>query len=277
MKLKKFIKSVIATTLAAAVCLGSASAAKAAGGQWMNTNGRWWYQNADGSYQKGQWMEDGGKWYYFDEEGYMDCSGYRQGYWLNSDGSYDAKYSGGKWYQSNKGWWWSDKTGWYPKDQWVRIDGLYYHFNSYGYLDVDTWVGDYYVDKSGVWLPDASKDTFTGSYHEEIAGRGTIAIVKVGENYTVKVTWPDSAYKYFYWEITGKFDSKGVMNYKNAVCSVYVYVVNGNLTVDNGKQTPYDKYTNGTGTIKINGSKLEWVEKDGNGKQIQKSTFIKNK
>ena len=276
MRIKKLIKSVIATTLAAVICLGTANVAKAAGGQWMNSNGRWWYKNADGSYQKNQWMEDGGKWYYFDDEGYMDCGGYRQGYWLNADGSYDAKYSGGKWNQNNQGWWWADKSGWYPKAQWVRIDGKYYYFYDSGYLAVDTWVGDYYVDKNGAWDTSAAKDKYTGKYHEKVAGRGNMEIVKLGNSYSVKITWPESASKYFYWEISGTFDVKGVMSYKNAVCTVYVYDKDGNLTVDGGKQTPYNKYTNGTGTIKINGSKLEWVEKDGAGKQIQKSEFAKD-
>ena len=67
MRLKRLVKTAIATTLAAFVCLGTVNVANAAGGQWMNTNGQWWYKNADGTYQKDQWMEDGGKWYYFDE------------------------------------------------------------------------------------------------------------------------------------------------------------------------------------------------------------------
>ena len=35
--------------------------------------GRWWYQNADGSYPKGGWWQDpvNGTWYFFDEQGYM--------------------------------------------------------------------------------------------------------------------------------------------------------------------------------------------------------------
>ncbi|MBO5610332.1 MAG: hypothetical protein J5929_08235 [Eubacterium sp.] len=277
MRIKKLIKSVIATTLAAVICLGTANVAKAAGGQWMNSNGRWWYKNADGSYQKNQWMEDGGKWYYFDEDGYMDYEGYRQGYWLNTDGSYNASYSGGKWYVNNKGWWWADKSGWYPKDVWLKIDGKYYHFSADGYLDTDRWIGSYYVDKNGAWDPTAVKDSYVGEYHEKIAGRAYIVVSKSGNQYEISARWPDSAAKHYEWVIKGTFDSKGVMTYKNAKCTVFVFDTNGNYTKDNGKMTPYDKYTNGTGTIKINGSKLEWVEKDGAGKQIQKSEFVKDK
>ncbi|KXB35563.1 thermonuclease family protein [Atopobium deltae] len=40
---------------------------------WKQTNGRWWYQEADGSYPKNQWRALGSKldWYYFDASGYM--------------------------------------------------------------------------------------------------------------------------------------------------------------------------------------------------------------
>lgn len=34
-------------------------------------DGRWWYQNEDGSYPANQWQEIDGKQYYFDTEGYM--------------------------------------------------------------------------------------------------------------------------------------------------------------------------------------------------------------
>lgn len=41
-------------------------------GMWKSTeDGRWWYQNEDGSYPKNNWREIAGKWYFFDEEGYM--------------------------------------------------------------------------------------------------------------------------------------------------------------------------------------------------------------
>ena len=278
MRLKGLVKTAIATTLAAFVCLGTVNVANAAGGQWMNTNGQWWYKNADGTYQKDQWMEDGGKWYYFDEEGYMDCDGYRQGFWLNADGSYDPKYSGGKWYVNATGWRWADKSGWYPKNLWVRIDGKYYHFSTSGYLDINKWIGSYYVDKNGAWDPTVVKDDYAGDYHEKIAGRGQITIKKSGTQYNVSITWPDSAAKHFEWEFTGTFNSKGVMTYKDATCTIIVFDKNGNYAKDEkGLQTPYKEYANGTGTIKINGNTLEWVENDGRGSLIQKSTFIKDK
>ena len=45
--------------------------------------GRWWYQNADGSYPKGGWWQDpaNGIWYFFDEQGYMQTG------WIDWNGS----------------------------------------------------------------------------------------------------------------------------------------------------------------------------------------------
>lgn len=45
--------------------------------------GRWWYQNADGSYPKGGWWQDpaNGTWYFFDEQGYMQTG------WIDWNGN----------------------------------------------------------------------------------------------------------------------------------------------------------------------------------------------
>lgn len=39
--------------------------------QWVQTGGRWWYRNADGSYPKSSWKQIDNQWYYFDAYGYM--------------------------------------------------------------------------------------------------------------------------------------------------------------------------------------------------------------
>ena len=41
-------------------------------GEWkQESDGRWWYQNEDGSFPKEQWMKISGNDYYFDMNGYM--------------------------------------------------------------------------------------------------------------------------------------------------------------------------------------------------------------
>lgn len=62
----------------------------------------------------------------------MDYSEYRDGCWLNSDGSWNTAYSGGHWLQNSVGWYYVDGN-WYPRNQYLWIDGIQYYFNSYGY------------------------------------------------------------------------------------------------------------------------------------------------
>lgn len=47
---------------------------KAAKGQWIKQDGRWWYRHADGSYTTNGWEQIDGKWYYFDRYGWMLAS-----------------------------------------------------------------------------------------------------------------------------------------------------------------------------------------------------------
>lgn len=42
-----------------------------ASAEWKKQDGKWWYQNEDGSYPMSQWKEIDGKQYYFDSNGYM--------------------------------------------------------------------------------------------------------------------------------------------------------------------------------------------------------------
>lgn len=43
-----------------------------AAGEWKQTaDGRWWFDQGNGSYPADGWMEIGNKWYFFDAEGYM--------------------------------------------------------------------------------------------------------------------------------------------------------------------------------------------------------------
>ncbi len=141
-------------------------------GEWKGNSTGWWYQYSDGSYASNKWEKISGKWYYFGSSGYMttgwkqignkwyyfdssgsmktgwvksgsdwyylcsdgtmDYSEYRDGYWLNADGSWDTSYSGGHWDQNSNGWWYED-NGWYPKNEWLWVNGKNYHFNSFGY------------------------------------------------------------------------------------------------------------------------------------------------
>ena len=101
-------------------------------GQWKEDATGYWYEDESGWYPVSQWQKIDGKWYYFTADGYMDYSEYRDGYWLQADGSWDEVSSNGRWCQDSTGWWYED-DGWYPKNQNLWIDGVKYYFNAEGY------------------------------------------------------------------------------------------------------------------------------------------------
>lgn len=57
---------------------------------WKQTDGKWWYQNGDGTYPSGEWKKIGGEWYLFDEHGYITKGWYKDGdkwYYFNENGA----------------------------------------------------------------------------------------------------------------------------------------------------------------------------------------------
>ena len=122
----------------------------AAGESWKCNSNGWWYEYSDGSYAMG-WTEIDGYWYFFTGSGYMDYSEYRDGCWLNADGTWNTAYSGGHWASDSTGWWYTDNSGWYPVSTWLWIDGSCYYFKASGYIAHDEYVDGYYLDSSGVY------------------------------------------------------------------------------------------------------------------------------
>ncbi len=62
-------------------------------GEWKTAeNGRWWYQNDDGSYPQNTWQLIDEKYYYFDAEGYLLVNTTTpDGYWVGPDGALVSK------------------------------------------------------------------------------------------------------------------------------------------------------------------------------------------
>ena len=118
-------------------------------GTWKQDYKGWWFTD-NGWYPKDQWLWINGNRYYFNSNGYMESNGYRDGCWLTSSGAWDTRYSKGTWKQDSKGWWYTD-NGWYPKDQWLWIDGSRYYFNSSGYRETDSYRDGCWLTSSGAW------------------------------------------------------------------------------------------------------------------------------
>ena len=128
-------------------------------GQWYGSGAACWYQDTNGWYPVSSWTKIDGNWYYFDENGYalyngwyqVDGSWYyfddrclyeldawRDGYYINSDGTQTYAYTG-SWNSDSTGWWYSDTSGWYATT-WAYIDGTLYYFKSDGYMASNEWV-----------------------------------------------------------------------------------------------------------------------------------------
>lgn len=105
-------------------------------GNWKKDNKGWWYQENDGTYPKDDYKYVNEQWYYFDQEGYMVIGWYQiDGYWhyFQADGS-----------ELGEGWHW--------------INGNCYYMDANGDMLTDTWIGDSYVDASGVWVKGKVKE-----------------------------------------------------------------------------------------------------------------------
>ena len=114
--------------------------------KWMNSNGKWWYRNEDGSYPANAWKMIDGKWYYFDVSGYMVTGWLQLGstwYYLGTSGNMQTG-----WTQiGNQEYYFA--SGGVMAVGWSIIDGNYHYFYSSGVHAENTWVGSYYVKADG--------------------------------------------------------------------------------------------------------------------------------
>ncbi len=150
-------------------------------GTWKKNNTGWWYED-NGWYPVNQWMWIDGKCYYFDSEGYMESDCYRDGYWLFTNGACDLRSGHSIWKKDSKGWRYED-DGWYPKNQWLYINGTKYWFGKDGYWisspsDDDTENNyfektyrsiDSFLNHGDNILPDWDSSGFTDSQKEQIS------------------------------------------------------------------------------------------------------------
>ena len=118
-------------------------------GVWKSNGTGWWYEYSDGTYPTSKWVNIDNNWYYFNASGYMESNCYRDGYWLNADGSWNTAYYGGTWKSNGKGWWYED-NGWYPTSQWLYIDGAWYYFKADGYMATNEYIDGYWINSNGV-------------------------------------------------------------------------------------------------------------------------------
>ena len=93
------------------------------------------------------------------------------------------------WKKDATGKWYLNADGSYPKNAWKLIDGNWYYFDDHGYMVHDKWIkwidsyylksdgqmaknewiGDFYVDQSGKWIPNKVK--FVEEWKENSTGK----------------------------------------------------------------------------------------------------------
>ena len=164
---------------------------QAATNRWVRSGNRWWYCHRDGSYTKDDWEAINGVWYYFDQSGWMVTGWLKKPegwYYLNpSTGAMATGWASvnGKWYFFNSagrmvtgwlsrpsGWYYLSDSGamatgwqyirnaWYYLEEgngnmvigWKQVGNNWYYLQSSGAMAANTWIGDYYVNGSGVWV-----------------------------------------------------------------------------------------------------------------------------
>ena len=115
---------------------------------WLNLNGTWYFLNGSGAMQTG-WLHRASGWYYLTGSGAMATGWLYQGgswYYLNpSDGHMATGWAkvNGKWYYMNGSG--AMQTGW------LHHGNNWYYLDASGAMASNTWIGNYYVNGSGVW------------------------------------------------------------------------------------------------------------------------------
>ncbi len=159
---------------------------------WKRFFGRWWYQNADGTYPANGWKCIGGSWYYFDAAGWMQTG------WIKPGNTWYYLYDSGAMATG----WLSDAGTWYYLNAdgamatgWIQVDGTWYYLESSGamktgwLLDGSTW---YYLYDSGAM---ATGWIFDGTAWYYLYGNGAMAYDTVIDAYVLDESgaWVDLA------------------------------------------------------------------------------------
>ena len=131
---------------------------------WKKSNGKWWWQNSDGSYPRNSWEKINGVWYYFDSGGYM-VTGWRkvkgEYYYLKPSG---AMATG--WQKVSGDWYYLESSG-AMTTGWQKISGEWYYMDSDGVMCANQWVGKYYVQSDG----SMAVNKWIGKYHVGADGK----------------------------------------------------------------------------------------------------------
>ena len=139
-------------------------------GSWKSNATGKWFEDISGWYPISRWQKIDGEWYYFNSHGYMESDCYRDGYRLNSDGTWNTDYCHGTWKKDSNGWRFTDDD-WSPAGQWLWINGYRYYFDDSGYMESSCYRDGCWLTASGAWDPRYSngcwKSNSIGKWYED--------------------------------------------------------------------------------------------------------------
>ena len=138
---------------------------------WEEVSGVWYYFGTNGKMTTG-WQKVGGVDYYLKSNGAMASDEYIDGYYLSKNGAWTYKYRA-SWKTDSTGTYYQDSTGWYPKNQWLRIDDQWYFFTPDGYKAAAEYWNGYWFNINGTWTYKARaswKKDSKGWYYQDTDG-----------------------------------------------------------------------------------------------------------
>lgn len=138
---------------------------------WNDYGDSWYYVLEDDSFATG-WQQIGGVDYYLKSNGAMASDEYIDGYYLSKSGAWTYKYRA-SWKTDSTGTYYQDSTGWYPKNQWLRIDDQWYFFTPDGYKAAAEYWNGYWFNINGTWTYKARaswKKDSKGWYYQDTDG-----------------------------------------------------------------------------------------------------------
>ena len=140
---------------------------------WLQERNTWYYLKGNGAMATG-WLQKGSTWYYLKDSGAMATGWQLDGstwYYLKGSGAMATGWQliGNTWYYLKGngamavGWQLIGSTWYYLKDNgamatgWIQLGNTWYYLKSSGKMAADEWIGNYFVDKSGAWIPDKAR------------------------------------------------------------------------------------------------------------------------
>ena len=120
---------------------------------WQFVDDEWYYLTPENGFMKTGWQFINNKWYYLNPDNGSMKTGWQ---FVNNKWYYLTPGNGSMktgWQFINNKWYYLTPGNGSMKTGWQKINRKYYYLYSSGAMAADTWIGEYYVNRSGIWIP----------------------------------------------------------------------------------------------------------------------------